>query len=90
MFLASLATISLLLAYVSGTPTRVIEARASAASPSSTIYMRIEGPTKTLFEKTIVVVAKTSLTNNGHTAKCEASLLMERISYPMVILFLKI
>jgi len=73
MFLASLATFSLLLACVCATPTPVIEARASAASPSSTIYMRIEGPTKTIYEKTIVAVAKTSLTNNGHTAKCNGT-----------------
>jgi len=70
MFFSTLVTISLLLASVSASPTPVIEARASAASPSATIYMRIEGPTKTIYEKTIVASAKSSLTNNGHTAKC--------------------
>lgn len=46
---------------------RVIEAR--AANP--TIYMRIEGPTKTFYEQTIYPSPQVSLTNDGHTAKCE-------------------
>ena len=67
MFLPILATLSLLVATVSGSPTPVIDAR--AANP--TIFMRIEGPTKTISEKTIIASPKVSLSNNGHTAKCE-------------------
>ena len=67
MLFTVLATLSLLLSSVAASPTPVIEAR--AAKP--TIYMRIEGPTKTIYEKTIVASPELFLTNNGHTAKCE-------------------
>jgi len=33
--------------------------------------MRIEGPTHTIYEETIVVSPKTEITNNGHTASCD-------------------
>ncbi|KAF7971148.1 hypothetical protein HWV62_21958 [Athelia sp. TMB] len=66
MLLSTLATVALLIASAVTSPTPVLEAR--AANP--TIYMRIEGPTKTIYEKTIVPSPKASLTNNGHTAKC--------------------
>ncbi|KAF7974452.1 hypothetical protein HWV62_12196 [Athelia sp. TMB] len=61
-----LSTLSLLVVSAAASPSPVIEAR--AANP--TIYMRIEGPTKTIYEKTIVASPKTYLTNNGHTARC--------------------
>ena len=67
MIFPTLATLSLLVASVAASPTPVLAAR--AANP--TIYMRIEGPTKTIYEKTIVASPQTSLTNNGHTAVCE-------------------
>lgn len=70
MLFTVLATLSLLVASVAASPTSVIEAR--AAKP--TIYMRIEGPTKTIYEKTIVASPRLTLTNNGHTANCECPL----------------
>ncbi|KAF7969388.1 hypothetical protein HWV62_27435 [Athelia sp. TMB] len=66
MFFPTLAALSVLAASVAASPTPVIEAR--AANP--TIYMRIEGPTKTIYEQTIHPSPEASLTNNGHTAKC--------------------
>jgi len=71
MIFSTLVSLSLLVASVAAVPTPVLEAR---ASPSATIYMRIEGPTKTIYEKTIVAKAETSLTHGGHTAKhCNGS-----------------
>ncbi|KAF7969248.1 hypothetical protein HWV62_27899 [Athelia sp. TMB] len=66
MFFSTLAVLSLFAASVAASPTPVNEAR--AANP--TIYMRIEGPTKTIYEQTIHPSPVASLTNNGHTAKC--------------------
>ena len=62
-----LATLSLLVVSAAASPTPIIEAR--AAHP--TIYVRIEGPTNTIYEKTIVASPKTFLTNYNHTAACE-------------------
>ena len=67
MLFKFLATLSLLVASAAASPTPVIDARAA----KTTIYMRIEGPTKTLYEKTLVASPMTFLTNNGHTAPCE-------------------
>ncbi|KAF7966519.1 hypothetical protein HWV62_36709 [Athelia sp. TMB] len=66
MLFKFLATLSLLVASAAASPTPVIEARAA----KTTIYMRIEGPTKTIYEKTIVATPKAHLTSNGHTAPC--------------------
>ncbi|KAF7966363.1 hypothetical protein HWV62_38937 [Athelia sp. TMB] len=66
MFFTVIVTLSLFLSSVVASPAPVVEAR--AAKP--TIYMRIEGPTKTIYEKTIVASPELFLTNNGHTAKC--------------------
>ena len=68
MFFSTLASFSLLAASVAAIPTRY-QARAS----TETIYMRIEGPTKTIYEKTIQASPQTKLTNNGHTATCNGT-----------------
>lgn len=67
MLFATLASISLLAASAAASPTPVVEARAA----TSTVYMRIEGPTKTIYEQTIHPTVEKTLTNNGHTATCE-------------------
>jgi hypothetical protein len=70
MLFSTVLSLSLLVASVAASPTPVLEAR---ASPSATVYMRIEGPTKTIYEHTIVANAQTSLTVGGHTAKCNGT-----------------
>ncbi|KAF7982479.1 hypothetical protein HWV62_28050 [Athelia sp. TMB] len=67
MLLPILTALPFLAATVYGSPTPIIDAR--AASP--TVFMRIEGPTKTIYEKTIVASPKVSLSNSGHTAQCD-------------------
>jgi len=67
MFFPTLATLTFLVASVAASPSPVMQAR--AANP--TVYMRIEGPTKTIYEETIVPSPAASLTNNGHTARCD-------------------
>ncbi|KAF7979893.1 hypothetical protein HWV62_40687 [Athelia sp. TMB] len=69
MIFTTLTALSLLVASVAASPTPVLAAR--DANP--TIYMRIEGPTKTIYEKTIVASPQASLTNNGHTAVCNGT-----------------
>ena len=70
MLFKFLATLSLFIASATASPTPVIEARAA----KTTIYMRIEGPTKTIYEKTIEATPKAFLTSGGHTAACECLL----------------
>ena len=77
MFFSTLGFVSLLVAAVATSPTPVIEAR--VANP--TIYMRIEGPTKTIYEKTIVASPKAFLTNYEHTAKCQSMFIYQRARY---------
>ncbi|KAF7969389.1 hypothetical protein HWV62_27437 [Athelia sp. TMB] len=67
MLFSTLVAFSVLVVSAAASPTPVIEAR--AANP--TIYMRIEGPTKTIYEQTIHPSPQVSLTNNGHTARCD-------------------
>ena len=67
MFVPTVAALSLLVASAAASGTPVLEAR--TANP--TIYMRIEGPTKTIYEKTIVASPLPSILNNGHTAVCK-------------------
>lgn len=83
MFFSALVTISLLIASVVASPAPAIESletreldpiHAIAGRAATTkIYMRIEGPTKTIYEKTLVASPKAKLTNGGHTAECESS-----------------
>lgn len=54
-------------AAAAASPSPVLEARAA----TTTVYMRIEGPTKTIYEQTIHPTVENTLTNNGHTATCE-------------------
>ena len=68
MHFPTLAILSLLFVSATASPTPASEA--SAANP--TIYMRIEGPTKTIYENTIVASPKAFLTNSGHTARCKS------------------
>ena len=35
------------------------------------VYMRIEGPTHTIYEETIEATTQTTLVNNGHSATCD-------------------
>lgn len=67
MFFSALASFSLLAACVAASPTPGVAARAA----TTTVYMRIEGPTKTIYEQTINPTVQNTLTNNGHTATCE-------------------
>jgi len=69
MFFSALASLSLLAASVAATPSPVLQARAA----TTTVYVRIEGPTKTIYEKTIYPTPETSLTLSGHTAKCNGT-----------------
>lgn len=57
----------MLVAAAASSPSPVLEARAA----TTTVYMRIEGPTKTIYEQTIHPTVENTLTNNGHTATCE-------------------
>ncbi|KZP23998.1 hypothetical protein FIBSPDRAFT_1042550 [Athelia psychrophila] len=63
------ASLSLLVASAAASPTPILEARAA----TTTVYMRIEGPTKTIFEQTIYPTVQNTLTNNGHTATCNGT-----------------
>ncbi|KAJ7105422.1 hypothetical protein C8R43DRAFT_1046824 [Mycena crocata] len=67
--LFSAVTLSLLALSVVATPSPVLQARAA----TTTVFMRIEGPTKTILEKTIFPAPETSLTVSGHTAKCDGT-----------------
>ncbi|KZP13992.1 hypothetical protein FIBSPDRAFT_1049051 [Athelia psychrophila] len=69
MFFSTLASLCLLVASVAASPTPALAARAA----TTTVYMRIEGPTKTIFEKTIYPTVQKTLTNNGHTATCNGT-----------------
>jgi hypothetical protein len=69
MLFSPLAYLFLVTASVAATPTPSLDARAS----TETIYMRIEGPTKTIYEKTIQASPQTTLANNGHTATCDGT-----------------
>jgi len=78
MLYSVFTTFALLIASVVASPAPVVKDRDIDASPvvaaraaGTTIYVRIEGPTHTIYEKTIVASAKASLTNNGHTAPCQ-------------------
>lgn len=46
---------------------------AASALATTTVYMRIEGPTHTIYEQTLQASTQTTLTNNGHTAKCDGA-----------------
>lgn len=63
----SLASLSLLAAATS--VAAMPAPRDSAAT--ETIYMRIEGPTKTVYEQTIQAYAQDTLTVGGNSATCE-------------------
>ncbi|KZP14010.1 hypothetical protein FIBSPDRAFT_960069 [Athelia psychrophila] len=71
MFFYTLVSLSLglLVASVAASPTPSLAARAA----TTTVYMRIEGPTKTIYEKTIHPTVEKTLTNNGHTATCNGT-----------------
>ncbi|KZP14000.1 hypothetical protein FIBSPDRAFT_868725 [Athelia psychrophila] len=71
MFFSTLVSLSLglLVASVVASPSPSLAARAA----TTTVYMRIEGPTKTIYEKTIHPTVEKTLTNNGHTAKCNGT-----------------
>lgn len=68
MLSSILISLSLLAASVAASPTPAVAARAA----TSTVYMRIEGPTKTIYEQTIHPTVQNTLTNNGHTATCKS------------------
>ncbi|KAJ7060832.1 hypothetical protein C8F01DRAFT_1141010 [Mycena amicta] len=67
--ICSTAAFFSLLAAASTSASPSLEARATTA----TIFMRIEGPTKTIYEKTIVASSVSSITASGHTAVCNGS-----------------
>lgn len=67
MLFSALVSLSLLVASVAASPTPALDARAATTS----IYMRIEGPTKTIYEKTLSATTQKTLTNSGHTATCK-------------------
>lgn len=69
MFFSALASISFLVGSIAASSTPALDARAA----TTTIHMRIEGPIRTLYEKTIFASAEKTLINNGHTATCEWS-----------------
>ncbi|KZP27872.1 hypothetical protein FIBSPDRAFT_853054 [Athelia psychrophila] len=69
MFFSTLTSLALLVASVAASPTPALAARAA----TTTVYMRIEGPTKTIYEKTIYPTIEKTLTNNGHTATCNGT-----------------
>ncbi|KZP28734.1 hypothetical protein FIBSPDRAFT_885583 [Athelia psychrophila] len=69
MLFSTLASISLLAASAAASPTPVVAARAA----TTTVFMRIEGPTKTIYEQTIHPTVEKTLTNNGHTATCNGT-----------------
>lgn len=79
MLFFALITFSLLIASAVGSPAPVLENRGLDPGPAiearvanPTIYVRIEGPTKTIYEQTIVASSKAELTNGGHTAPCKS------------------
>lgn len=67
MLISILASCALFAAFVTASPTPLLDARTATTE----IYMRIEGPTKTIYEKTLFATVETSLTNDEHTAKCQ-------------------
>ncbi|KZP18805.1 hypothetical protein FIBSPDRAFT_863383, partial [Athelia psychrophila] len=69
MLFSILASISLLVASATASPTPVVAARAATTK----VYMRIEGPTKTIYEQTINPTVENTLTNNGNTATCNGT-----------------
>ncbi|KAF7976426.1 hypothetical protein HWV62_6845 [Athelia sp. TMB] len=69
MLFPAVAVLSLFVASTAASGTPVLEARAA----KTTIYMRIEGPTKTIYEKTIHATPLPSILNNGHTAVCNGT-----------------
>ncbi|KZP14001.1 hypothetical protein FIBSPDRAFT_1049059 [Athelia psychrophila] len=69
MFFSTLVSLALLVSSVAASPTPALAARAA----TTTVYMRIEGPTKTIYEKTIYPTIEKTLTNNGHTATCNGT-----------------
>ncbi|KAJ7189361.1 hypothetical protein GGX14DRAFT_485142 [Mycena pura] len=66
MIFTTTAFFSLLATAMASPP---LEARATTA----TVFVRIEGPTKTIYEQTIVASSVSSITASGHTAVCNGS-----------------